>query len=53
VPESLVFGVQIATGQAISAAFFAAVFLSNIPQALAPSAELAKEGWRSSVSSTS
>jgi ZIP family zinc transporter len=46
VPESLIFGIQIATGQAISAAFLAAVFLSNIPQALAPSADLAKEGWR-------
>jgi zinc transporter, ZIP family len=46
VPESLIFGIQIATGQAISAAFVAAVFVSNIPQALAPSAELSKEGWR-------
>jgi zinc transporter, ZIP family len=46
VPESLIFGIQIASGQAISAAFLAAVFLSNIPQALAPSADLAKEGWR-------
>jgi zinc transporter, ZIP family len=46
VPESLIFGIQIATGQVISAAFIAAVFVSNIPQALAPSAELARSGWR-------
>ncbi|MGA8041012.1 MAG: hypothetical protein WCA93_12975 [Acidimicrobiia bacterium] len=45
VPESLIFGIQIATGQAISVAFLAAVFVSNLPQALAPSAALAKSGW--------
>lgn len=46
VPESLIFGIQVATGQPISAAFLAAVFVSNVPQALAPSAELASSGWR-------
>ena len=46
VPESIIFGIQIATGQAISAAFLGAVFVSNIPQALAPSAALAEGGWR-------
>jgi ZIP family zinc transporter len=46
VPESLIFGIQLASGQAISAAFVAAVWISNVPQALAPSADLAKEGWR-------
>jgi ZIP family zinc transporter len=46
VPESLIFGIQLATGLAISAGFLAAVWVSNIPQALAPSSELAKEGWR-------
>jgi len=45
VPESLIFGIQIGTGVAISGAFLAAVFVSNIPQALAPSADLAKSGW--------
>jgi ZIP family zinc transporter len=45
VPESLIFGIQIAAGLAISPAFLAAVFVSNIPQALAPSADLAKAGW--------
>ena len=45
VPESLIFGIQIGTGVAISGAFLAAVFVSNIPQALAPSADLRKSGW--------
>lgn len=46
VPESAIFGIQIASGQAISLAFLGAVFISNVPQALAPSAELAASGWR-------
>ncbi|MGH2636613.1 MAG: hypothetical protein ACRDHU_10795, partial [Actinomycetota bacterium] len=46
VPESAIFGIQIATGQPISAAFLGAVFVSNIPQALAPSADLAGAGWK-------
>jgi ZIP family zinc transporter len=45
VPESLIFGIQIATGVPISVAFLVAVFVSNIPQAIAPSAELAQGGW--------
>jgi len=45
VPESLIFGIQIAAGIPVSVAFLAAVFVSNIPQALAPSAELASAGW--------
>jgi ZIP family zinc transporter len=45
VPESIIFGIQIATGQAIGAAFLGAVFVSNVPQALAPSAALAESGW--------
>jgi ZIP family zinc transporter len=46
VPESVIFGIQIATGQPISAAFLGAVWVSNIPQALAPSASLAESGWK-------
>lgn len=46
VPESLIFGIQLAAGQGLSAAFLAAVFISNIPQALAPSVDLAESGWR-------
>lgn len=45
VPESLIFGIQLAAGQGLSAAFLAAVFISNIPQALAPSVDLAESGW--------
>jgi ZIP family zinc transporter len=45
VPESIIFGIQIATGQMLGAAFIGAVFISNIPQALAPSAALAESGW--------
>jgi zinc transporter, ZIP family len=45
VPESIIFGIQIGTGFPISASFLAAVFVSNIPQALAPSADLAASGW--------
>jgi ZIP family zinc transporter len=46
VPESAIFGIQIASGQPISIAFLGAVFISNVPQALAPSADLARAGWR-------
>lgn len=45
VPESIIFGIQIGTGQVIGAAFLGAVFVSNIPQALAPSASFAESGW--------
>jgi zinc transporter, ZIP family len=45
VPESVIFGIQIGTGITISASFLAAVLVSNIPQAIAPSADLAERGW--------
>lgn len=45
VPESVILGIQVATGIPISVAFIAAVFVSNIPQAIAPSADLAAAGW--------
>jgi ZIP family zinc transporter len=46
VPESLIFGIQVASGQSLSTSFLVAVFVSNVPQALAPSADLATSGWR-------
>ena len=46
IPESAIFGIQVATGYPITASFVAAVFVSNIPQAIAPSADLAKQGWK-------
>jgi len=45
VPETIIFGIQLASGEPVSFAFIAAVFVSNIPQAIAPSAELAAAGW--------
>ncbi len=45
VPESLIFGIGVAAGTPVSASFLAAVIVSNIPQALAPSAELVDGGW--------
>ncbi len=45
VPESIIFGIQLATGFPVSPAFIAAVMVSNVPQAIAPSAELAASGW--------
>lgn len=45
VPESLIFGIQVATGFPISVSFLSAVFVSNVPQAVAPSADLAESGW--------
>jgi zinc transporter, ZIP family len=45
VPESVIFGIQIGAGLAVSPSFLAAVLISNIPQAIAPSADLAASGW--------
>jgi zinc transporter, ZIP family len=45
VPESLIFGIGVAAGNPVSASFLSAVIVSNIPQALAPSAELVESGW--------
>jgi ZIP family zinc transporter len=45
IPESLIFGIGVAAGNPVSAAFLGAVIVSNVPQALAPSAELVATGW--------
>ena len=45
VPESVIFGIQLATGFPVSPSFLGAVFVSNVPQAIAPSADLAESGW--------
>ena len=45
VPESAILGIQVGAGLTISLGFVAAVFISNIPQAIAPSAELNASGW--------
>ncbi len=48
IPESVIFGTQMGRGMSVSMAFLLAVFVSNIPQALAPSADLATSGWSKS-----
>jgi len=45
IPESLIFGIGIAAGTPVSIGFLAAVLISNVPQALAPSADLVRAGW--------
>jgi ZIP family zinc transporter len=44
-PESLIFGIQLGSGMALSLPFVVAVWVSNVPQALPPAAALAKDGW--------
>jgi ZIP family zinc transporter len=45
VPESIVLGLTIAVGGETGIAFFAAVFLSNLPEGIAGTAGLQKGGW--------
>jgi ZIP family zinc transporter len=46
IPESFVVGMDLLSGEGISAAFVAAVFLSNLPEAAGASFGLKKAGWR-------
>ena len=46
VPESLVIGIGLAGGRAVSAAMVAAVFISNIPEAITSSVGLRASGWK-------
>jgi ZIP family zinc transporter len=48
VPESVIFGIQLATGLPVSPSFLGAVMISNVPQAIAPSADLSASGWSAS-----
>jgi ZIP family zinc transporter len=45
IPESLIFGIGVASGGPVGIGFLAAVIVSNIPQALAPSVDLYHAGW--------
>jgi len=45
IPESVILGLQVASGGSLGSAFLFAVWISNVPQALAPSSELASRGW--------
>ena len=44
-PESLIFGIQLGSGLALSVPFIASVWVSNIPQVIPPAADLATSGW--------
>jgi zinc transporter, ZIP family len=45
IPESFVVGIDLLSGEGVSAAFIAAVFLSNLPESAAASSGLARAGW--------
>jgi ZIP family zinc transporter len=46
IPESAVIGLTLLEGGAVSAAMLAAVFLSNLPEAIAATTGLVEAGWR-------
>jgi ZIP family zinc transporter len=46
IPESLVIGLTIYGSGAVGAAYLAAVFISNVPEALSSTSGLAASGWR-------
>jgi zinc transporter, ZIP family len=48
IPESVVIGLGLLAGEGVSAAVLAAVFISNLPEAIAASTGLSKAGWRQS-----
>jgi len=45
IPESIVLGLTIVQGGGVSAAILAAVFLSNLPEAIAATSGLTRAGW--------
>ena len=45
IPESAVIGLSLLQGEGVSVAFVVAVFISNIPEAIAATAGLAESGW--------
>jgi zinc transporter, ZIP family len=45
IPESIVLGLTLLTGEGISAAMIAAVFLSNLPESVAATVGLRNAGW--------
>ncbi len=45
IPESIVLGLSLLGGGGVSIAMLAAVFLSNLPEALSSTAGLSKSGW--------
>jgi zinc transporter, ZIP family len=47
IPETAVLGLSLLTGEGVSVAVLAAVFLSNLPEAIAATTGLAAAGWTS------
>jgi ZIP family zinc transporter len=45
IPESIVLGLTVLQGGTVSAAFLVAVFLSNLPEAIAATSGLVQAGW--------
>ena len=45
IPESVVIGASVLTGETASVAVIVAVFLSNIPESISASSELLRDGW--------
>ena len=48
IPESMVIGLTILEGGAVGAAYLAAVFISNLPEAISSTAGLVTGGWKKS-----
>jgi ZIP family zinc transporter len=48
IPESAVLGLSLIEGGTVSAAMLVAVFLSNLPEAIAATSGIAASGWRAS-----
>jgi ZIP family zinc transporter len=47
IPESFVVGIDLLSGEGLSVAFVAAVFISNLPESAAATSGLSKAGWPS------
>jgi ZIP family zinc transporter len=45
IPESVVLGASLVSGAGVSVAMLAAVFISNVPEAIGASADLRADGW--------
>ncbi|MFF1872055.1 ZIP family metal transporter [Kitasatospora herbaricolor] len=48
IPESVVIGLTLYAGGAVGAAYLAAVFISNLPEAISSTTGLASAGWKKS-----
>jgi zinc transporter, ZIP family len=48
IPESMVIGLTILEGGAVGAAYLAAVFISNLPEAISSTSGLVSSGWKKS-----